>query len=130
MGMVITLRITEEQKAKWWRAASSAGCDNLSEWIREQCEEGDDVPRQGRPKQAWEEPGLIEVVAQSEGRIENSKAEDPVGNDGMDLPRGGTRSAGRLGGGDQCELPPPCKHGAHPGMCRHAECREGWKLKQ
>ena len=122
MGMVITLRITEEQKAKWWRAASSAGCDNLSEWIREQCEEGDDVPRQGRPKQAWEEPGLIEVVAQSEGRIENSKAEDPVGNDGMDLPRGGAHSAGGARGRSSEESDVSCKHGARRGLCRHSEC--------
>jgi len=71
-----------------------------------------------------------QVAVQPKEEIENSKTEDPIGNDGMDLPRGGARSAGRLSGGDQCKLPPPCKHGAHPGMCRHAECREGWKLKQ
>ena len=63
-----------------------------------------------------------EKAVQPKEEIENSKAEDPVGNDGMDLPRGGARSAGRLVGGDHDESVVPCKHGARPGLCRYDAC--------
>ena len=63
-----------------------------------------------------------EKAVQPKEEIENSKTEDPVGNDGMDLPRGGARSAGRLVGGDHDESVVPCKHGARPGLCRYDAC--------
>jgi len=80
----------------------------------------------------WEPSGIgaSAQAVQPKEEIENSKTEDPVGNDGMDLPQGRARSAGRLGGGSGYEPVPPCKHGAHPGLCRHDACKEQWRLTQ
>jgi len=63
-----------------------------------------------------------EKAVQPKEEIENSKAEDPVGNDGMDLPGGGSHSAGGARGRSSKEPDVSCKHGARRGLCRHSEC--------